>query len=391
MPVRDRRRASILLVVIITLLFASVTLVAFVEKASNDLTVETREAIAVHLRREAYSAMQVTLAVLEEFRQVNGGLRSPAEGWGDPLGFAGWTPGEGLTAEVSFEDESGKLSLPHADAATLVNLFKSWDLQQSDAERLADALMSWMKKDYVPTTSISPDYDSGAMPYAPPLRPLRSYSELAAIDVARDLLYDENGVPNERWHRFVDSISLFDFKQTNLNGGRSDVYSALGQLDPSQQHLLSDYLNGTGDRQSMGPGFFQSTKDAAGLIGAGTLPSGYGTTISALRVNIAIHQGRTVFHLSAVVAPSQGGATTVQTKAVTSSLVDKQSPNGTATSGSDSSNANDSSTTNGTTDPNSAVAKTPAAPKLNYPFTLLEIKENVEISAAPPPSSPSQA
>lgn len=381
-PGGARTRGSILVVVIVTILFAAVALTAFYEKASNDLMVDTREALAIRLRREAYSSLEVTLAVLENFRQVNGGLRSPAEGWNDPLGFAGWSPSDGITAEVAFEDESGKLSLPHVDAVTLQNLFQSWELSISDSQRLTDAVMGWMHKDYVPTSTESPDYENGTLPYTAPLRSMRSYSELAAIDVARDLLYDENGGPNDRWHRFVDALSLFDFQQTNLNGGRGDVYTALGSLDPTQQRMLNEYLQGTGGRASMGPGFFQSTNDAAGIIGAGKLPSGYGTTISALRIKITLRQGRTAYHLEAVVAP-QGGAKTVQTTATAATATkESKSPNGAAAGTQDStSTANAQSTT----------AKTNPPAKLNYPFTLLEIRENTEISSAPPPSSPPQA
>jgi len=362
-------RASVLVIVLVTLLFAAFALVTFVEKASNDLLVEAREAAGHRLRQEAYSTLEVTLAVLENFRQADGGLRSPSEGWDDPLGFAGWTPRDGCTAEVTFEDESGKLSLPHVDAATLVNLFVTWDLSQTDAEKLADSLLSWMRNDYVPATTRLTDYESAALPYDAPLRSLRSYSELAAIDFARDVFYDENGRPNDRWHRFVAALSLFDFKQTNLNGGQPDVFSALGSLDENQQRQLGEYLTGTGSRAKLGPAFFQNTADAASLIGVPTLPGGYGTTISALRINITIREGRTTFRLSAVVAP-QGGATTVQTTAVSASLA---AP------------ANGPTAGNPVTPPASSPATTPPPPELNYPFTLLEIRENAEIPPVPPP------
>ena len=72
------RRGSVLVIVLVTLMFATLALIAFVEKASDDLIVEAREASATRLRREAFSALEVTLGVLEDFRQVNSGLRSPA-------------------------------------------------------------------------------------------------------------------------------------------------------------------------------------------------------------------------------------------------------------------------------------------------------------------------
>ncbi|MEO7598287.1 MAG: hypothetical protein ABIV50_05110, partial [Opitutus sp.] len=295
------------MIVLVTLMFTTLALIAFVEKASDDLIVEARQAAAVRLRQEAYSALEVTLGVLEDFRQVNSALRSPAEGWLDPLGFAGWEPSNGREVEITFEDESGKLSLPHVEAAKMVNLFKGWGLAQTEAERLTDALMVWMKKDHVSASARLPDYDQGPLPYAPPLRSLRSYSELAAIDYARQMFYDEKGQPNELWHRFVGAFSLLDYKETNLNGLNGNLLYDLGVIDVGQQRQLDDYRNGTGGRTRQGAGFFESTADAQGILGAQTSLAGYGTQISALRINLTVKEGKTNFRLSVVVAP-QGGA-----------------------------------------------------------------------------------
>src|ERR1043165_1535429 len=69
-PRRDGkpRRGFVIVVVMVTMLFATAALLTFMEKASNDLLVEQRAATANRLRAEAYSALEVTLAVLEEFR-----------------------------------------------------------------------------------------------------------------------------------------------------------------------------------------------------------------------------------------------------------------------------------------------------------------------------------
>jgi len=375
-PLRSHR-ASVLVIVLVTLMFATAALVLFVQKAGTDLLVDTREATARRLRQDAYSTLEVTIAVLDEFRQVNGSLRSPAEGWGDPLKFSGWTPREGCTAEVTFEDESGKLSLPHVDAATLVNLFKSWEFAQSDAEKLADALLGWMKKDYVPTSTLSTDYERGDMPYAAPLRPLRSYDELAAIDYARDVFYDDQGRPNENFRRFVAAFSLFDYTQSNINSGRSDVLSALGSFEDAQKQPLLDYLQGKGAYAQQGPGFLSSTEDAARLLGS-KLPAGFGTAINALRVNITVREGRSEFHLSAVLSPP-GGATAVLTKAATTSLTTSDKTATTA----------EAATAEADKQQKDAEAdRTASAQNLKYPFTLLEIRENAEISAAPPDEKP---
>jgi type II secretory pathway component PulK len=367
-------RGSVLIIVMVTLIFTTLALVMFMEKASNDLLVDARVLVSKRLRSEAYSALETTLAVLEDFRQV-GGLHNPSEGWGDPLAFASWTPTEGRTVEITFEDESGKISLPRADDRTLTDLFKSWQMQTSDAERLADALLGWMKPDHVYSTSISPDYDRGDLPYLPPARSLRSFDELGAIDVVRDMFYTD-GVPNDLWHRFANAVSLYNFRQTNLNGARADVMAAVGQFDDIQQQKVNEYLTGTGAYRSMGPEWFTDAATVKTIAGSTGNPAGFTTTISALRINVTVHEGQSEFRLSAVVSPQGGGATTVQTTATSQ----RNQASASATQGNPTQPQPSSTPTAST---NAAAASN--AKKLNYPFTLLEIRENDEIPPPPPP------
>jgi general secretion pathway protein K len=251
-------RASVLVIVMVTLIFTALALTVFLEKASNDLIVEAREADTRRLRQEAYSALETTLSVLEEFRLVTNGLHTPAEGWSDPLGFAGYVPTEGRTVTVTFEDESGKLSLPQAGANQLQNLFLAFGLTNYDTEKLTDIMLGWMKRNHTYTTAQSPDYEHAALAYAAPLRSLRSYSELAAIDFARTIFFDEAGRPNDLYRRFVENVSLLNFQRTNLNGAKSDVLTALGEFDETQKTKLSDYLAGTGQSAYNGPGWFSA-------------------------------------------------------------------------------------------------------------------------------------
>ena len=148
-------RGSIIILVMVTLLFTAAALVAFLDKAETDLLVDARAAQAARMRSDAYSALEVTLAVLQDFRVVdNNQLRSPSEGWGDPLGWAGWTPGDpSHTVEVSFQDESGKIPLIHADQTTLLNLFETpayGSMAAGDAQKLIDGILGWMQAPSTP-------------------------------------------------------------------------------------------------------------------------------------------------------------------------------------------------------------------------------------------------
>lgn len=379
---RPRARGSVLIVVLITLLIAVTALTHFIDKAADDLLVEVRDSDAKRLRQEAYSALETTLAVLTEFKQVNGGLRSQAEGWGDPLGWAGYEPSSGRNVSVTFEDESGKISLPRATPASLVDLFKSWEIQQSQAEKLADALMHWMKPDHVPSAGFTPTYELDPYPFEPPSRPLRSWSELAAIDEVRDAFFDREGRPNELWKKFTDLVSLLDFPKTNLNAARSGVLAAQG-FDSGQQSRMEDYLSGKGSYRYQGPGYFRSVADAAAVLGTNAAPGDFGTEIRALRIIVTVEEGRSVFRLNTVIAT--GGQNTA--KAITQRAVSRKKQASTKDAAAKEKEAAEA-------EKRKQAASTPASAQgklgqetkkktLEYPFTILEIRENDAMPSAP--------
>lgn len=368
-------RASVLVIVMVTLIFTALALTAFLEKAGNDLIVEAREADTRRLRQEAYSALETTLAVIEQFRAVTNGLHTPAEGWADPLTFAGYVPTEGRTVELSFDDESGKLSLPQANANQLQNLFIAWGLTVNDAEKLADALLGWTKRNHTYTTSLNPAYGQATIPYVEPRRSLRSYGELSAIEFARTVFYDETGRPNDLYRRFTESVSLLNFQRTNINGAKPDVLTALGEFDDTQKSRLGDYLAGTGQSALTGPGWFTAANDARKFLGNVGRANAFGTTISALRIRLTVREGRGEYRLNVVVAPQGGGATNVLTTATSTRA--NASDEQTAA-------ANDLATSPRPTT-SATSATTAAAPRLNYPFTILQITENEPLPPPPPP------
>lgn len=381
---RRSRRGSILIVVMVTLLFATFALLAFMERATNDLLVDQREVLNVRLRKEAYSALEVTLAVLERFREVNGGLRSPSEGWQSPLEFAEYTPFEGRKVTIAFEDESGKISLPRANAQVLLGLFKNWGMPENDAESLADAMMGWMDKSHIYSTSVLPDYETNEIPYEEPGRPIRSYSELLAIAKVREMFYDKAGRPNEYWRRFVDSVSLFSFQRPNINGAKPDTLAAVGLFDPSQQGGIRDYLAGTGGFQSQGPNFFRNPAEAQQAItGVGGNLNGFSATISALRIVVTVTEGRSEYRLATVISPPNG-ATSVQTNATEQKL--KASDN--ASKAGQPNQPNQPQLTSPNAARSSTGGQNAATRNLRYPFTLLEMRENDEIPPPPPPPAP---
>ncbi|MFA5057366.1 MAG: hypothetical protein WC485_04590 [Opitutaceae bacterium] len=381
------RAGSVIILVLMTLLLTAFALTKYLDKTTIDLLADAREVRAERLRVEAYSALETVLAVLQEFRAVDGALHSPAEGWGAPLEFAGYAPSEGLTVGAALEDESGKIPLPHADFQTLRDLFLLLGQKQSDAERLADALLVWMQTGYEPVDSFSAratDYERGALPHDPPLRSLHSFGELASIRYVRDLLFDEQGRPNELWRRFVDSVSLYDFARPNLNGASPTTLGALGGYDDAGVRALTDYLGGTGAYAQQGPEYFRTTQEATALAGQTASSSRFDTQVHCLRINVTVREGQTSFRLTAVVAPPGEAALPPATPpAAADSTASTTGQNDTDAPGNST-----AASTAGT--PAAPAADTATGPQttLNYPFTLLEIRENDEITGSFSPAQP---
>ena len=363
---RRPARGSVIVVVLTTLMFAALALVAFMDRAAVDLLVDHRESVKRRLRVEAFSALELTLGVLAEFKEADNGLRSPADGWDDPLGFAGYEPEEGRTVTVTFSDESGKLSLPRTSPQTLLQLLLVWEVPRARAEEVVDALLGWMKPGHVYSTPWQPDYESKPVPYRPPGRPLRSFHELASIEKAREFFYDEAGRPNAYWRRFAENVSLFDFPQPNLNGARPDVLAALGQYDPEQAKGMTDFLRGTGRFERGGPGVFRNPQDIGRIAGPSGNPAGFALNVSALRVHVQVREGRNEYRLAVVVA-AHGAASAVPPGPPPGPVKADTRPG-----------------------PNPPPPPAPPGPapaagggatdeRLRYPWVILEVRENEEI------------
>ena len=348
---RQPRRGSVVLFVLGVILLTSFLLTRLIDRAAGELLAETKAATRTALRDEAYSALEVTLAVLADVSANDNGLHSPQQGWSDPLEYAGYEPPAGYQIVVSFEDETGKLPLASTSDSVLQHYLETIGATTIQAERLADALLGWTKSDYIPSFSEADPrtYENSALPYAPPHRALRTFEELRAVAVARELFFDADGRWTELGDKFRADASLFSFSKVNINTARPSVLVAMG-VNTAQAVALTDELTATAD-PARAPKFYRSIDQAATEHGAELSQFGFGADIQCLRVRVIVHRGATVFSLEAVVQPGS------------SSRAAATAPLATVTP-----------------DPNAPVA-TPVDPRaltrksIDYPFSILELRE----------------
>jgi general secretion pathway protein K len=136
-----------------------------------------------------------------------------------------------------------------------------------------------------------------------------------------------------------------------------------------EQKQLDDYIHGRGLFENKGTGYFKSSQDVAAMFGAQSPAATLGTQISSLRIIVTVREGRSSFRINALIAPP-GGATIP---------IVKTDPDNTTNQNSSSNPANAPS----------ASGSTPSqtTKKLNYPFTILEFRENDEMPSPLQPAS----
>lgn len=365
------RRGSVLVLVLVTLLFAALLLTRLIETGSPDLLIAMRLADRDRLRIDAYAALETTLATLVDFRTVDGGLYAPTQGWNDPLTYAGYVPREGVTLSVAFEDESAKLSLPRINLDTMNGLLVQLGLSVPDAARVADALFVWMRNGHVAAESATSAtvYEQGDPPAEPPYRSLRSFDELASIAVARDFFYDQDGRPQPLLDGFKNAVSLYQFSSTNLNSASANVLLASG-WDSSQSSTLQKYLATSVSATKTRP-YLRSLQEARRQVGNAATRN-LGAQIQVLRINVDARQGASRLQVSALVTWSGQASLPAPLAA---------NPEGTT-------RATGERASSSTPAPEEQAAATNAANTLRYPFTVLELTETTLPDPPPPPDAP---
>ena len=348
------RRGSVVLFVLGVVLLTAFLLTRLIDRAGGELLAETKAANRAALRDQAYAGLEVTLAVLADVSAADGGLYSAQQGWDRPLEYASYEPPAGFEVNVTFEDETGKLSLPTVNEAVLQHYLETIGASVSDAERLTDALLAWTRKDFLPgSTDADPrNYENSPLPYKPPARALKTFDELRAVSVARELFFDKEGNWTELGDKFRTDTSLYDFSAVNVNSAHSDVLVGLG-IDPEQARAVAREIDSAADPKGDHK-FYRSIAEAGQVHGAGLAQAGLGADVHCLRVRVTVKQGAHVFTIGAVIQPGNTAAQTTSTGAGT--VAEESDPN--------------------------VAPPTPVDPRaltrksIDYPFLILELRES---------------
>ncbi len=323
----QRPRGAILIAVLALITLVSFIVLEFIEEATDKIRYFGLFYNRDDLRTEAYSMLETTLAVIDEIREIDRGLYSPAQGWGNPLQYSQIEVPPGLAVNISIEDESAKISLRQADQLKLNILFEELEIPLTDAEILTDSLLDWIDEDDLTRLNgaESEFYEDSEVPFQPANDHIQSWEEFRLIREFDQFFFDENGFPNSTFRQFQSAISLYHDGPTNLNSANGLVLNVVSRVDAYDTTGLFDYLNGAdGERgtpddrlvDSRNHPFFPSGVPSRG--GMADLQS------QVLKVSVTVERGEASFLTTAIVSwtGSNPGANAAPTQAEPSSTRD---------------------------------------------------------------------
>lgn len=359
------KQGSVIVLVLVFVILLTFIVVAFLEEATSKIKYFGLFHNRDDLRVDAYSAMEITLATINQYREIEGALWGPEQGWNQPLVDFGFNPIHANHVRVSFEDESAKLSINTLGYDTLLQLFTLLGFDLPESQSLADGLLDWIDEDDLRRLNgfDGDDYKDMDPPYRPSNSPITSWDEFRLIKPFNTLFFDEQGRPNNQWRQFREAVSLYHTGQPNINQAPPLVLLLLQEQGAIDLRAFESYRSGidgilgTEDDRLIRPGsdgnFLRET-------------TGVSMEVQLLRVKVEAIRGDARFELEAMVTWSGSNAAASRTSSPTADGRTRAPANANPTSASDQRTR---ATGSARTSP-SVVAN------LGYPFRFVRITEN---------------
>ncbi|HKJ89854.1 MAG TPA: hypothetical protein VJ960_01890 [Oceanipulchritudo sp.] len=360
-------RGSIIVLVLVFVVLLTFVVVAFLEEATARIKYYGLFHNRDDLRTDAYSAMEIALATINQYRDIEGALWGPAQGWGNPLEEFGFTPANAAAVEVSFEDESSKLPLHGMEYAQLIILFEILGFDLPEREALADGLLDWLDEGDIGRLNgfDGEDYERLDPPYKAANGPIESWDEFRLIHPFNTLFFNETGSPLPVWQQFREAVSLFHEGNVNVNGANSTVLLYLQETGALNMLSFMDFRNGRdGEPRTVDDRLLRAESNVSALTEGA---SGVGMEISLLRVKVTSIRGDARFELEGLVSWSGSDAAAADARSLDSEARGSREP---LDSGDDSASARRQQARG-----NTRTAPTQAA-DLGYPFRFLRLAEN---------------
>lgn len=231
MPLSTKRCRGgyILIMVLGSIVLISSIVLLFMLQSTERLKVTVAANSQAFLTAQAYSVLEISLAVINQCGTRDHALRGPRQGWEHPLDHVSASFPDGMQIRVTCSDESCKIPLHSASRELLLRAFDRMGLSLTLSDELADALLDWMDADDLKRLHgfDGSDYTDAGADYSAPGRVPVGWSEL-------DLIHGWQGLSTEQKAQFSRWFTLQNTSLINLNTADLSV------LELMEAHMATD-------------------------------------------------------------------------------------------------------------------------------------------------------
>ena len=216
------------------------------------------------LRLHAYSLVDITVGVLNEFRTLDGNILKTGGGWENPIEWSGLQPFDPKVKwAVSLRGESGKLPLFSTDPKILKEIFAIMQagergmVDESNGQPFYDAWKDWEDADGNEREEGAEDgfYEDMDPPYYTAGQKVKSFEEFRMIKgfgydpnnpYESGLFFDEFGNETENMRNFRSSFSFYHEGKVNICESSPFLLGYICDDDESLMQEVSEWTPGDG-------------------------------------------------------------------------------------------------------------------------------------------------
>lgn len=319
-----QKKGSILIYMLGVIALLSIIVTQFLLETAEAIRYRSQITQRNDLQYLAYSALETTLAVLDEINLTDKGLFAPSQGWATPLQYAKFPTPPDYFIDVKINDETGKLSIYNENTDILIKLLSDQGFSYEQISGLKTGLQSWLSK---PTKLIikpekSQQPKEKEIKNSPENKPedknqpkpksdksenkkekkenkkedkkeqriMFNLLQLKEIPAFETLFFTQQGLPNDHFNQLKELITILYDGVPNINTSPEPIKKVLlANLHPT---------NPSGDKET----FYRSMADL-GLKDdvANEREKLFGFKVIVLNITIQVQRGPIKYFLNAIV------------------------------------------------------------------------------------------
>lgn len=318
------KRGGILLYMLGIVTLLSIIVTEFLMEAATTIRYRSQIVGRQDLEIIAHSALEQSLAVIAEIKELDEGLYSPVQGWGNPIKYAEvFTLPSGYTVKVIINDETGKFSIYEEKLDDFESLLTEMKISYEIITNLKSEIKKYLDKfkekeskssnneknkpkdktkeeEKEGENALSQDKDRNEdknvkdkdkekekekkKEEKKAARTLYSFDQLKEIPIFKKTFFDAKGNPNSNFQILKDNVSIFNTGKVNINTAPPIVKKII--IGPE----------GLGPAAG-GKKFFKSMQD----LGRSEDEARFGFKANIFDIEIEVMRGPVKYHLSAIV------------------------------------------------------------------------------------------